>query len=344
MPDWVVIADDLTGACDSGAAFAARGWTVQVGLSGHARELKSQVWVITTESRALSGQDAERAVEAGLRSLLIPEDSRIYKKIDSTLRGNPAEELRAVMRVLGLDRALITPAFPAQGRVVKAGRVWVNQVALEETPVGREVQEFNLASLFRRAAPVCEVPFDLVRQGADSIARLLARKGPILFTADAETDADLRQLAQAGMQAGLRLFCGSAGLAHALTAGRQVRAQAVGKWNGPVLVAAGSRNPATQRQVAYARQQGMPVFTPSMDDLLSVPGRSRSIQIIRDLLARGESVILSAELIPFMPGKESDGGSLDGQPCFGKFRRYSAGRAGADRWGYGCGCLRGAGL
>src|SRR4051794_21464813 len=104
MPDWVVIADDLTGACDSGAAFAARGWTVQVNLSGHVGELKAQVWVITTESRTLSGPDAERAVEAGLSSLLIPEHSRIYKKIDSTLRGNPAEELHAVMRVLGLDR------------------------------------------------------------------------------------------------------------------------------------------------------------------------------------------------------------------------------------------------
>src|SRR5690606_42049218 len=50
----------------------------------------------------------------------------IYKKIDSTMRGNVGTEVEAVMDVFGLRLAVICPAFPANRRVVAGGYLLVD--------------------------------------------------------------------------------------------------------------------------------------------------------------------------------------------------------------------------
>src|SRR2546430_60902 len=98
-----IIADDLTGACDTGALFAARG-PVPVTVWPDAA-LRAPVSVVDTETRALDPADAARRVSAVARSVA---RTRIFKKIDSTLRGPIGAELdaapgRLVGAVLGLD-------------------------------------------------------------------------------------------------------------------------------------------------------------------------------------------------------------------------------------------------
>ena len=139
----------------------------------------------------------------------------LYKKIDSTLRGNVAAELEAAREALGVKRPIIVaPAFPAQGRIVQDGRVLVD---------GRPLRGGDLKRMLR---------------GLD------------VTICDAATDAELRAIARKGLALHPRpLFVGSAGLARALAAqlprqtSRQCRMP-----RGKIAVVVGSASSVSQGQ------------------------------------------------------------------------------------------------
>jgi len=90
---WLIIADDLTGAADCAVAFAKRGLDAAV-LWGHGEDSGASVLSVDADSRHLP------AAEAAARQLTAQAAHwrpgvRLYKKIDSTLRGQPAAELAA---------------------------------------------------------------------------------------------------------------------------------------------------------------------------------------------------------------------------------------------------------
>src|SRR5882724_10969820 len=120
-----IIADDLTGACDTGCLFAGLG---PVGVL--APELTADSYVITpvitidTESRALPPREAAAAIHAVARQLGERlAKGRVFKKIDSTLRGVAGVELTALLEHGPFTGALVCPAFPAQRRVVRHCRL-----------------------------------------------------------------------------------------------------------------------------------------------------------------------------------------------------------------------------
>src|SRR6266498_146550 len=97
-PVWTILADDLTGACDTGVAFAGKGWAARVAFTPEADFGGRSVRAVTTESRGLAEGEAVQAVERVTRTFGVPGLRRIYKKIDSTLRGHPGAELAGLMR------------------------------------------------------------------------------------------------------------------------------------------------------------------------------------------------------------------------------------------------------
>ena len=226
MPRVLLIADDLTGAADSGAQFARSGWRTLLVLHhplgglmlepGSPRE--ADVLVLTSESRGLAdGAEAAQAVKNILADSSPASFPLVYKKIDSTLRGHPAAELAAVMSALGEGRALIAPAFPAQGRITLNGKVQVNGLPLEQTPFSREAPTGDLRRIFGEEAGL--LPLETIR-GAETRLRAALNACKGLLIADAETEADLLRLALAlhDSRGDIRLWCGSAGLAGALAA------------------------------------------------------------------------------------------------------------------------------
>ena len=98
MLEVAVIADDLTGAADTGIAFALAGVPTFVAFGERNPPAGSRVVAFDTDSRALAADAAAarasaaatRACERGVRT--------IYKKIDSTLRGNVGAEAAAILR------------------------------------------------------------------------------------------------------------------------------------------------------------------------------------------------------------------------------------------------------
>ncbi len=258
MAKVAVIADDLTGAADSGAGFARLGWRVEICLAAAERP-EVDVLVLSSESRYLA--EGEACARMRQAAEVVSGAGWIYKKIDSTLRGHPAAELAELVNALAGERVLVAPAFPAQGRTTVGGIQRVGGTPLERTAFGGEVKSSDLAVLFGSCGlPLRRVSLDALRSGLAAMD--FGRQGPALILADAESDDDLSALADLGLGAGLRLFCGSAGLAGAL-AGRLPTAplprvtEPLAPAGGPILGVAGSRNPVTLKQIAAAREAGI---------------------------------------------------------------------------------------
>jgi uncharacterized protein YgbK (DUF1537 family) len=322
--NWTVLADDLTGACDTGVAFARRGFATRVVFTPEADFTGAAVRVVTTESRALAGEEAARAVERAVRGLHLTSESRVYKKIDSTLRGQPGAELVAVMRAAGIERALVGPAFPDQGRVVRGGRVFIHDVPLEQTSFGREVDQPDLPRLFGVTGAVDLLRLEDVRLGVPQLVEIIGHSSAPVLVADAETDADLMVLVRACASTGIRLLCGSAGLARALVGTMPPGEEqiALERQTGPVLVAAGSYNPVTLRQVEMAQREGVQVVNLTPNDLRianlgNFPLRTISGEAhansgggiavkIKACLLHSENVILYARIPDRLPGKEEE--------------------------------------
>jgi 4-hydroxythreonine-4-phosphate dehydrogenase len=260
-------ADDLTGACDAGAPFAGRGLATVVVVqddgppSPWPRDLPAVV-AIDTESRAAPAAVAAARARAAAVTLAGGRPRRLYKKLDSTLRGRLAAELAGMLEGSGLASALVAPAFPAQGRVVRDDQVHVDGRLLDAGPIARDpgfprTGASVLAPLAEGGVrPLGALPLATVRRGTEAVAARLAgfaQLGGRAIAADAETDADLATLAAAA--AGLPvLLAGSAGLATAMAAGLAPArpagaAPAAARPRRPLLVVAGSAHPATRAQL-----------------------------------------------------------------------------------------------
>lgn len=215
-----IVADDLTGACDTGCLFAGAG---PVGVIAEPDLSSSDRPVITidTESRMLPPDAAGAAVRASaqrLRQRLAT--GHVFKKIDSTMRGSVAAELAALLEH-GFSGALVCPAFPAQRRVVRDGRLLVDSVPVHESPIGRDpafrATTSDMLGLLAGVRPVARLGLEEVRAGREKVAHRLEQHRGAVVAADAETDADLAGLAEAALIVSRTLVAGSAGLGRALS-------------------------------------------------------------------------------------------------------------------------------
>ncbi|OGL18332.1 MAG: hypothetical protein A3K12_14785 [Candidatus Rokubacteria bacterium RIFCSPLOWO2_12_FULL_71_19] len=251
-----ILADDLTGACDTGAPFAGRG---RVGLfvEPAAPGADWDVAAVDTESRALPpAEAADRVRLAAGRMGPRLRHGRVFKKIDSTMRGAVGAEVEALLSATAARTALVCPAFPAEGRTVVGGILRVHGLPAHESPVGRDpdypAPTSDLLEILepQLRRPVGRVPLQTVRRGDEELRRALALATPPIVVADAETDADLDALARAVIALPGMLLAGSAGLARRL-------ASALGHAGGPAplpaghawFIVAGSLHPATSAQI-----------------------------------------------------------------------------------------------
>jgi 4-hydroxythreonine-4-phosphate dehydrogenase len=226
---WLILADDLTGAADCAIAFGRRGLDAAVtwGEATGVADRDLAVLAYDADSRGLSG-DAAAARHAALLARWFGPDRFLFKKIDSTLRGQPAAETAATLAVLaaraGSAFGICAPAFPATGRTTLGGRVRVDGRPLEAAEVWRRDHTYasaDLGAVLASAGIRSEtVPLAAVRGPnlAAALARIAAAE-PAVAVCDAETEADLDRIAAAGLSiAPAPFFIGSAGLAHALAA------------------------------------------------------------------------------------------------------------------------------
>lgn len=221
MTALAIIADDLTGAMDTAAPVAARGYeTVVVAVpDGSAKE--AAVVAFNTDSRYLPTEDATVAVRRAISAL---EASVVYKKVDSTLRGNVSAEVATAVEATGADLAAVAPAFPATGRQTWDGIHRVGERPVAETEFGRDENGPStsvLTDLFAgEGHPVEHVAGTLVERGPASVERSFRaaidhHDRPPIVVCDARNESHLATIARAGVSLDA-LFVGSGGLAGTL--------------------------------------------------------------------------------------------------------------------------------
>ncbi|MDR3077938.1 MAG: four-carbon acid sugar kinase family protein, partial [Planctomycetota bacterium] len=272
MDSLAVIADDFTGAGDSGVHFAAAGLKTVLLLEHASLDASlagGGVAVMSTESRLMPPGRAAEAVRKAVRHCRRCGIERFYKKMDSTLRGNPGAETEAALAESGCEAALVCPAMPRTGRVVRDGRLFVHGLPLEETDAGRDpfnpVPGSRLQEIFaaQTGLPAGRLPLESCRSGAGELlktVRRLIRSGRRLILADAENNSDLRRLGrlfrraaggESGREEAPRLLpVGAGGLAEAMAERTSVRPSGLGF--GRLLAIIGSLTRISREQAEYA--------------------------------------------------------------------------------------------
>ncbi len=209
-----IIADDLTGANDTALQFHLKGANTQILLSDEIELLNvkgTQTWAIATESRNVEPEIAYEKVTKTARMFadkLNPDF--VYKKIDSTIRGNIALEVLAIVSVFDFDASVIVPAFPAEMRTTVGGYHLLRGVPIERTEMARDphspISESHVPTLLKsQLAPeyqnlVGHIELKTVMKGAGPVLQRineLVNEGKKLIVADAVSTVDIEQIALA---------------------------------------------------------------------------------------------------------------------------------------------------
>jgi uncharacterized protein YgbK (DUF1537 family) len=274
----IIVADDLAGAADCGVAFAERGLRTRAVLA--ADGIEPGCWSVLALDADTRDAPAEIAAER-VRSAVAAAapDDVIFKKIDSTLRGNVAAELRAAVAGRAVDCVIAAPAFPAAGRTTKEGRQLLDGMPLEQSEFAPHVSTSVLRNLLAPVGlPVREVSLADVRGGrvAELADHACAQAGGLLIC-DAETEHDLDKIARGGVNSGCEvLWMGTAGLARRLAAVLPLPARSGAArehaTDRPLLLVVGSPATATRAQMRLLRETPdlaevvLGDTTPTLDD------------------------------------------------------------------------------
>jgi uncharacterized protein YgbK (DUF1537 family) len=319
-----IIADDLTGANDTGAQLARNGWKTSVLMQTVQNELAGDtldVIVIDTDSRALPAEEAYRRVWKAAKYASELGCKAIYKKIDSTMRGNIGIELNAVYDAVEPDFIIVAPAFPQNGRIVKNGVLYVNQVPLAETESARDpktpVLESYIPTLLNRQSSrsIGLVNYRDLRQGADYIREKLAafqREGVRYIVFDSLTGKDLQDIADGIGSSGYTVvWSGSAGLANYLSKSK-VNDQPFAELDAstadsPVLLVVGSVSEKARQQLDAVLRAGAAVGV-MLQSHIAVAGSEREKRDEHERIAREAELALQAgrNVVLYSTGERAD--------------------------------------
>jgi uncharacterized protein YgbK (DUF1537 family) len=269
------IADDVTGATDLCSTLRREGMRA-VQTFGVVRDLdlgEVDAVVVALKSRTAPADEAVRDSLTALDWLEELGAQQFFFKVCSTFDSTPAGNIGpvgdALLDALGADITVVCPVYPANGRTLYQGHLFVGDRLLSEsslahhplTPMIDPDIVRVLGRQTRRAVGL--VPHATVAAGADAIARAVSglRAGRVAYAVvDALTDDDLRAIGAAC--AGLRLVIGGSGIALGLpenfrrAGALTTRASApAAPAAGPAVVLAGSCSTATQEQVRRMAQR-----------------------------------------------------------------------------------------
>ena len=268
-----VIADDLTGANDTGVQFAKKRYNTIVSIFDKSSVLQSvpgdlDVFVIDTETRGLEDKIARKKLKSILEKINIKKKDVVYKKVDSTLRGNIGSELEEIMMILNRDICIFSPSYPSYQRITVGGYLIVDHKPLElsEYSYGnsKRVEDSFIPFLLKAQTNFSVGKIDLkdVTKGQKIILSKideLYQKGNKIIVIDSTSEQHLADIFSSGLKFdGSVLFSGSAGLANHFpkmyNKNENLKIK-IEDNRGPVIVVAGSRNSIMEEQINYLRNR-----------------------------------------------------------------------------------------
>ena len=278
-----IIADDFTGATDIANTLVQGGLrtvlTIGPPQAGRAYGAHDAL-VVALKSRSIPAPSAvarslaaaDTLIERGARCIVM----KYCSTFDSTAEGNIGPVADALLARLAAPIAMHCPAFPAAGRRVFGGYLFVGDVLLSESGMRDHpltpMRDANLVRVLaeQSALPVGRIDLNVVRAGRGAIVDALhaaIQHGIRHLIVDATCEDDLRAIGGAAIDAALPLVCGGSGIALGLPAALRVApaaerisdVAALPAVFGRAAILAGSCSLATRAQIAFAREK-LPVF------------------------------------------------------------------------------------
>ncbi len=278
-----IVADDFTGANDTGVQLTRRGFRTKVVLKPEGVEDDGLSYVLDTESRNIPGQEASEKVARLLSGLDLSGFDCVIKKVDSTLRGNIAEEIRETDRVYNSELVIFMPALPALGRTTRGGVHRLNGVRIGLTELAHDprkpVLQDNIAQILRSAydEPVGALTLEQIRAGETDFST--AR----LWACDAETNEDMLAVILAAKRTGKRvLWVGTAAMADGLLNADQPAL--------PALAVIASVSEVARKQIRYAEAKGLKIQTVDIADIIRGGDCSFYVRRAVETLRSGEDL------------------------------------------------------
>jgi len=324
----LLIADDLTGGADAGAQFAKRGLnTLLISIKGNPTIDFSQynggdVLVVNTDSRGLSSEKAFSLTSSLLKGYDRELFPIVYKKIDSTLRGNIGYEIDAILKETNSSLCFIAPSYPEQNRTLVGGIMMVGGKPLALTEVAHDaaspVRESYIRKLLEQQSlnKIGRIDLTLVASNRERLQKAVDEeriKGNGIIIFDAVDRLDLTNVADVafGMDRP-PLLVGSAGLAEEVA--KKLSPSKRVKVSHPlgrepihhIFIISGSASGVTHEQLHRIEKIPEMASFQLSKSLILADGASKQIQIddlsmaIAKSLAQGHVILktLSERLLP----------------------------------------------
>lgn len=269
LPPIGFIADDITGATDLASALARRGLDTRLFFGTSALDADgADALVVALKIRSIPSAEARRAAVGAAEALqnagVVQLFSKYCSTFDSTPEGNIGPIADELIELTGARLVVHCPAYPANGRSVYLGHLFVGSELLSESPMRdhplNPMRDSLLTRVLAAQTPreVSLVPLPVVDQGTTAVGERLvevAAGGARHAIADAVRDGDLEILAQAvgaePIAAGGAAF--GAAFAAAARGGAAARADGSARAavpHGPAAILVGSLSQATREQVS----------------------------------------------------------------------------------------------
>ncbi len=262
MVKLLIIADDFTGALDTGIQFKKRGISTQIftktRIEDNEIETDTEVLVIDSESRPLSKEEAYLEVQSIARWAISKGIGIIFKKTDSALRGNIGAELKAVADVAEEGNVFFIPGYPEIHRITKNGMHYIDGELLENSVFGNDpfepVKKSYIPDIINEQSTIDVVSI----QSNESVPELKEKESRIIVCDTVTTEDIDRRLDELLEKKYLKLVAGCAGLADRLVEKIKLKRNKEQKFKQTqgMYVACGSLNKITEKQVEYAQKNG----------------------------------------------------------------------------------------
>jgi uncharacterized protein YgbK (DUF1537 family) len=311
----LIVTDDLTGANDTSVQFSKRKLRsiVITDKDNIKKSLKEcDVLVVDTESRSDDKDKAYRKTYEIGKIATAQRIKYIYKKLDSTFRGNIGAEISGLMDSLEFQNAIIVPALPSNERITKNGNVYVKGQLLAETEIADDpktpVRESYIPSIISQQTDkkIVVINYEDVLSGRQNLIEKVQQhikndRQIIVIDAQKKEDLDLIASAITSLEKNL-LFVGSSGLAEYLP--KYFNFKKEKKSN---IIIAGSVSEVTRRQIEYAKEklklklidvEVEKLFTREQDQ-----EKRRIIDLIKESSRKGEDIIIRSATSKTMVNK-----------------------------------------
>lgn len=316
-----IIADDLTGANDSGVQLARHGLKTAVLFEMDGANTKHyEAVVFDTDSRSIKHTEAYEKVKQAAQFLVDAGFDFIFKKLDSTMRGNIGAEIDAIYDVLKPHFMMIAPGYPKNNREIHHSTHYLNKIPLGETEIAKDpktpVTISYLPDLLQQQTDraIAAITIDDLVQGEAHIADMLkqyADQGIPYLIIDSTEEEHLQQILAYTKHLPYQFaWVGSAGIANYLPEhyGISVKQKlsTIPANNGPILTVVGSVNINSRVQLNKLLEEGNVYAIPfeSYKALSSPADREHEISKVYKLAY--EKAVAGLDVVIYSTAEQAD--------------------------------------